>query len=127
MEKTEVKKESVQPVISLKKEEEGEKEEDYKKEEVVVREKKEGSSSKSAVDIQDVISCQASDGSWKDLKLMKLLFSKEVEELVKKESDQVVIITYLVAKWIEKYYPESQYSLLVKKGFSFIKKQSRSL
>jgi hypothetical protein len=33
-----------------------------------------------------------------------------------------IIISYAVAKWIEKHHPEKQYALIVKKSFSFIKK-----
>lgn len=43
-------------------------------------------------------------------------------------SQAVVIgITYLICKWIERHYPEKQYSLVVKKGYNFIKKQGQNL
>jgi hypothetical protein len=32
------------------------------------------------------------------------------------------VITYLIAKWIEKHHPEKQYSLVVKKGLNFARK-----
>lgn len=34
----------------------------------------------------------------------------------------MLIVTYLVAKWIEKHCPGNQYSLLVKKALKYIEK-----
>ena len=32
----------------------------------------------------------------------------------------MVLMTYLVAKWIEKHHPQKQYSLVIKKGLNFV-------
>ena len=34
---------------------------------------------------------------------------------------------YLISRWIEKHYPGTQYHLVVKKGFNFVKKDANSL
>jgi hypothetical protein len=39
--------------------------------------------------------------------------------------DPSICCTYLIAKWIEKNHPEKQYTLLVKKAFSWIKKTAK--
>lgn len=44
--------------------------------------------------------------------------------LISKEPNVTVIITYLIAKWIEKHHPEKQYSLVAKKGLNFAKKNT---
>lgn len=33
----------------------------------------------------------------------------------------IALVTYLVAKWIEKHHPEKQYSLVIKKGLNFVR------
>jgi hypothetical protein len=43
--------------------------------------------------------------------------------MVKDKKDMVAVLTYLIAKWIEKHYPQKQYSLIVKKAFSYTKKE----
>ena len=39
-----------------------------------------------------------------------------------KSVDANIVITYLVTLWIQKYHPQKQYGLLVKKGQSWLKK-----
>ena len=39
-----------------------------------------------------------------------------------KKISAALIISYVVAKWIEKHNPEKQYALIIKKAYSFIKK-----
>lgn len=75
--------------------------------------------------IADIISLQSTEGFWKDIDLVGTLYSKELQAKVQKEQGKmlVLVITYLVAKWIEKHHPSKQYSLLVKKAFNYIKKQ----
>jgi hypothetical protein len=55
------------------------------------------------------------------------LFGKDAKEEVAKASDVTVVITYLISKWIEKHHPGAQYSLVVKKGLNYAKKNSESL
>jgi hypothetical protein len=43
-------------------------------------------------------------------------------DIISKEGDFIKAVTYLVAKWIEKHHPEPQFSLVVRKGLSFVKK-----
>lgn len=72
--------------------------------------------------ISEIIAYQSSEGSWSDLKLIGSLFDKEVEAKIAGENDLTAVITYLIAKWIEKNHPEKQFSLVVKKGFNYVKK-----
>jgi hypothetical protein len=65
---------------------------------------------------------QSTEGSWKDLALLGILFGKELQERVAKTVNAIAVITYLVAKWIEKHHPQKQYSLVVKKGLKFASK-----
>jgi hypothetical protein len=46
-----------------------------------------------------------------------------VEELVSKGEFVNAVLTYLIAKWIEKNYPQKQYSLVIKKALNFVKKE----
>ena len=36
----------------------------------------------------------------------------------------IAVVTYLIAKWIEIYYPDKQYSLVSKKAMNFVKKMA---
>ena len=42
-----------------------------------------------------------------------------MSEKIAKLKDSIAIITFLVAKWIEKNYPQKQYSLIVKKALNY--------
>jgi hypothetical protein len=46
-----------------------------------------------------------------------------VEQRVDAGEYVTAVLTYLVAKWIEKNHPQKQYSLLVKKALNFVKKE----
>ena len=77
--------------------------------------------------ISDIISLQSTEGSWKDVHLIEMLYNNsELQNKVKEleEAALKIVITYLVAKWIEKNYPQKQYSLVVKKGINFANKTS---
>jgi hypothetical protein len=37
----------------------------------------------------------------------------------------IVVITYLVARWIEKHHPQKQYNLIVKKGLNYVTKHAK--
>lgn len=50
--------------------------------------------------IDELISCQSIEGSWKDLSLVEILFSKEIRENISKEQNISAVITYLICKWI---------------------------
>jgi hypothetical protein len=72
--------------------------------------------------IDRVIDAQMADGSWKDIDLITLVLGKAVKDKIAKDSNLTVVITYLICKWIEKHYPGSEYSLVVKKGLNYVKK-----
>ncbi len=73
--------------------------------------------------IESVIGLQLTDGSWNDFSLLVSLYSGEVKERVGSGEHAVAVLTYLVAKWIEKNHPQKQYSLLIKKALNFVKKE----
>ena len=78
----------------------------------------------SSVSITDIVALQSTEGSWKDLSLVGKLVSQELQNKISSEANLVVLITYIIAKWIEIHHPEKQYSLVVKKGFNFVKKNT---
>lgn len=61
--------------------------------------------SQGSLNITQLISYQATDGSWKELHLIGKLLGEAVQTLIAGESNLVAVITYLVAKWIEKHHP----------------------
>lgn len=73
-----------------------------------------------------MIKQQNVDGSFVLENLLKQLFPEDfitiLAEGENKKISAAVIISYAVAKWIEKYHPEKQYALIIKKAYSFIKK-----
>lgn len=73
-----------------------------------------------------MIAYQTTEGSWVDISLINALFGNQISEIVSKIADKTAVITYLVAKWIEKNYPQKQYALVVKKGMNFIKKNTQN-
>jgi hypothetical protein len=68
-----------------------------------------------------MVAYQAADGSWKDIKLIEKLFGQQVRQQIEKEANLTAVITYLIAKWIQKHSPGTQYSLIIKKALSFAK------
>ena len=40
--------------------------------------------------------------------------------------DVVIVVTFLVSKWIEKNHPQKQYSLVVKKGLNYVTKNAEN-
>ncbi len=68
------------------------------------------------------MSCQSADGSWKDISLFQKIFGSDITQTIANEKNKIAVITYLIAKWIEKNYPEKEYSLVAKKGLNFAKK-----
>ena len=76
--------------------------------------------------IDKIVACQSTDGSWSDLSLIGQLYLHSLEMKVAKAKHMLVIITYLVAKWIEKKYPQKQYGLVVKKGLKFVEKNAEN-
>lgn len=84
-------------------------------------------SSSKGLSIDQIVDRQTAEGSWTELELIGLIFGKKVEESIAKEKNLVVIITFMIATWIEKKFSESQYILVIKKGFNFAKRNSESL
>ena len=72
---------------------------------------------------------QLSDGSWKDIRLAEALFGAEAVQQLLSEPINIakfspeLIVTCLVINWIEKYHKSKQYSLVVKKGLNFLKRE----
>ena len=56
--------------------------------------------------------------------MLAKLLGKDVEKAVSKEPHLIVVVTYLISKWVEKHHPETQYSLVSKKGLNFVKKHA---
>ena len=46
---------------------------------------------------------------------------------MKKESNIIEVVTYLIAIWIQKENPEKQFSLVAKKGIKFVEKSKVDL
>ncbi len=46
--------------------------------------------------------------------------------MVKKQLNPLAAAAYLIAKWIEKNYPQKQYSLIVKKALNYSQKESKN-
>ena len=73
-----------------------------------------------------MIKQQNVDGSFVSEDLLKQLFPEDFMSILaegeSKKISTAAIISYAVAKWIEKHHPEKQYALIIKKAFSFIKK-----
>ena len=72
--------------------------------------------------ITEIISYQSTEGGWKDIDLIGVLFNKDLQEKVSELKDMTIVVTYLVSKWIEKMHPEAQYKLVIKKGLNYVKK-----
>lgn len=77
--------------------------------------------------ISDIIALQSTEGFWKDIHLIAKLYNQELMSSIEKEPQVILLITYLVCKWIEKNYPAKQYSLVVKKGLNFVTKNGEDL
>lgn len=74
--------------------------------------------------IKNVIDLQNINGSWSQ-KLLLEQIANNLEEVLgtMKEIKKIeIVITYIVCEWIEKYHSEKQYSLLVKKARSWLRK-----
>lgn len=86
-------------------------------------------SEKQAITIDTVVFSQLSDGSWKDIKLAEALFGAEAIQKMLSEPFNIdkfsaeLIVTCLIIGWIEKYHQSKQYSLVVKKGMNFLKRE----
>ena len=69
---------------------------------------------------------QSIDGSWDDISLVTSTVGSEVEEMLRKELNVVIGITYLIAGWIEKHHPEKQFSLVAKKGRKYVERYGQN-
>lgn len=75
-----------------------------------------------------VINKQNIDGSWSDFSLISTLLKDDsLRDLIQKDKESLAILTFLVAKWIEKHHPEIEYSLLVKKALNWSKKNAANI
>ena len=76
-----------------------------------------------AQQIEKIINLQNTNGSWGEKSLIQEV-SKSPEKALAlmKDIKAEIIITFLVSEWIQKYHPEKQYALLVKKAKSWLKK-----
>jgi hypothetical protein len=76
--------------------------------------------------IEDLIKQQNVEGSFVSKELLKQLYHKDFKMILAEgEAKNImvaVIISYVVAKWIETHHPEKRYCLIIKKAYSFIKK-----
>lgn len=59
-----------------------------------------------------IVSEQDSEGFWKNLSLIEELFNSDVLKLVKNHQNPLAAAAYLIAKWIEKNFPQKQYTLI---------------
>ena len=46
-----------------------------------------------------------------------------MEQRVLKEANKIIVLTYLIARWIERHHPDAMYKLIVKKGLNYVKKE----
>jgi len=74
------------------------------------------------MNINELIGFQSTEGAWTELSLVGKLYSQSILKAISKDLKVIAVITYLVAKWIEKYYPQKQYALVLKKAFNYVKK-----
>lgn len=44
-----------------------------------------------------------------------------------KQQLEPIMITFLVIRWIQQFFPQKEYSLVVKKGANFIKREKASM
>lgn len=71
-----------------------------------------------------IVSEQDSEGFWKNFSLIEELFSSDVLKLVKNHQNPLAAAAYLIAKWIEKNFPQKQYTLIVKKAYGYARKDT---
>ena len=74
------------------------------------------------MNILDIICMQTKDGAWHNFDCIGKLFGKYVQESIIKEPFPIPVITLLVLKWIEKFYPEKCYNIIVIKGQNYLKR-----
>lgn len=74
-------------------------------------------------DVSNIIKLQLANGSWNELLLIdKLAKNSQNVKLLVKELGEELVVTQLVVSWLQKYYSDKQYSLIIKKALSWIKK-----
>ena len=76
--------------------------------------------------ILKIVSLQSAVGSWNDIRIVNELFGSKVEEHVLKSISRETVITYLIAKWIERHYSQKEFCLIAKKGIHFVINNSRN-
>ena len=54
---------------------------------------------------------------------MKQLKDASVVKMLLNEIKYEIVITYMIAKWLETNHPDKEYILLIKKAMNWVKKQ----
>lgn len=75
--------------------------------------------------IKDIVKEQLFEGYWNSEEIIEQLYGSAVLSSIQGLADKEAVITYLIVIWIEKKHPEKEYSLIVKKARSWLKKQAR--
>lgn len=78
--------------------------------------------------LEQIVNSQNVNGSWDDAELLKNICKDwaQVSKLFEKWGQQLVV-THLIARWIQRYHNEKQYSLILKKALAWIKKQNTNV
>lgn len=78
--------------------------------------------------IKDVIKEQQFEGFWNGIGVIKHLYGDNAVNDVNKlaSEDRTAAITFLIASWMDKHYPEKEYSLIIRKAKNWLKKQKGS-
>ena len=87
------------------------------------KEKKE-ENEENEIDIKEIVDLQNPNGCWSKVQLVEKLstFPLKVKEMMKSFFVEVVL-TYLASLWISKYYPQKQYTLVLKKARDWLDKK----
>jgi hypothetical protein len=71
---------------------------------------------------------QQFEGFWNSIDVIKNLYGENAVNVVKSLTldDRTAAITFLIVTWMEKHYPEKEYSLIIRKAKNWLKKQKRA-
>lgn len=75
--------------------------------------------------VKEIVKEQLFEGYWNCEEIIEQLYGSDVLSSIQGLADKEAVITYLIVIWIEKKHPEKEYSLIVKKARSWLKKQAR--
>jgi hypothetical protein len=68
---------------------------------------------------------QLFEGYWNNAAIIEHIYGEKVSSEIVGLEDRDAVMTYLIVIWIEKHHPEKEYSLIVRKARSWLKKQKR--